>query len=101
MPEVQPKVPPRYASFVFSVFFAASLLAATAAVGCAARATYGVRYYDVDHRDYHTWDAREDHAYRQYLMEKHERYRDFSKNNQHEQDDYWTWRHGHPDSDRH
>jgi hypothetical protein len=26
-----------------------------------------VRVYDRDHRDYHNWDDREDHAYRRYL----------------------------------
>ena len=82
-----------------SLFLAVVLIAAAVSVSCAARATYGVRFYDGDHRDYHSWDDREDRSYRQYLGEKLEDYRDFSKLNHNEQNDYWNWRHSHPDSD--
>jgi hypothetical protein len=85
--------------YLGSLCLAAALIAPAASVGCAARATYGVRFYDGNHGDYHSWDDREDRSYRQYLGEKHEDYRDFSKLNHNEQNDYWNWRHSRPDSD--
>ena len=80
-----------------------SLLAAALVVvpvfgtGCAAR----VRVYDSYHSDYHYWNDREDRAYRRYLSERHEEYRELSKRKAEEQRDYWNWRHEHPDNDRH
>ncbi|HWW87977.1 MAG TPA: hypothetical protein VNZ26_30475 [Vicinamibacterales bacterium] len=65
-------------------------------VACAA----GIRVYDEPHRDYHRWDAREDRAYRVYLSEQHRNYREFSRLERPEQDQYWAWRHSHPDTDR-
>jgi hypothetical protein len=56
-----------------------------------------VRVYDPDHKDYHNWDEREDHAYRHYLEERHEQYRKYEKLKEKEQRDYWKWRHSHPD----
>ncbi|MGA2097024.1 MAG: hypothetical protein ABSH39_12040 [Candidatus Acidiferrum sp.] len=56
------------------------------------------RIYDRSHKDYHNWDDNEDHAYRRYLEEKHRDYREYSKLNRGQQDAYWNWRHGHPDS---
>jgi hypothetical protein len=87
--------------YLGSLFLAVALIAPAVSVGCAARATYGARFYDAGHNDYHGWDDREDRSYRQYLGEKREDYRDFSKLNQKEQSDYWNWRHSHPDSDSH
>jgi len=49
------------------------MLLPVANTGCTAR----VRVYD--HSDYHNWDDREDRAYRRYLDEKHEPYRDYKK----------------------
>jgi hypothetical protein len=85
--------------YLGSLFLIAALSAPAITAGCAARAGYGVRVYDRDHHDYHNWDNREDQAYRRYLGERHEDYRDFSKLNRNEQNDYWNWRHSHPDSD--
>jgi len=56
------------------------------------------RVYDRSHKDYHQWDNNEDRAYRRYLGEQHQDYRDYSKLKHNEQNQYWTWRHGHPDS---
>jgi hypothetical protein len=51
------------------------------------------RVYDRVHRDYHTWNASENRAYRGYLSTQHRRYRTFSRLNRNQQQDYWRWRH--------
>jgi hypothetical protein len=56
------------------------------------------RYYDKSGKDYHTWNANEDHAYRSYLTEQHRDYRDFNKTNKSQQQEYFAWRHQHPDN---
>ena len=60
---------------------------------CAAR----VRVYDGPHRDYHRWDRHEEASFRVYLNERHMPYHDFQRLNANEQNDYWNWRHDHPD----
>ena len=55
------------------------------------------RYYDRDGRDYHVYNSQEDHAYRAYLGEQHRTYRDFHKAKRNEQQQYFKWRHAHPD----
>jgi hypothetical protein len=62
-------------------------------------ASIQVRVYDRDHRDYHNWDDREDHAYRRYYSERHKHYRQYDKQRAREQRNYWKWRHNHPDRD--
>lgn len=56
------------------------------------------RYYDRDGRDYHTWNSGEDRAYRSYLQEQHRDYRDFHRVHRGEQQQYFKWRHVHPDN---
>ena len=56
------------------------------------------RYYDREGHDYHAWNSSEDHAYRAYLQEQHRDYRDFNKTNRGQQQQYFKWRHTHPDS---
>jgi hypothetical protein len=56
------------------------------------------RYYDKSGKDYHTWNTNEDHAYRAYLTEQHQQYRDFNKTNRGQQQQYFAWRHQHPDN---
>jgi len=56
------------------------------------------RYYDKSGKDYHTWNANEDHAYRTYLTEQHRDYQDFNKVNKGQQQEYFKWRHQHPDN---
>jgi hypothetical protein len=51
------------------------------------------RVYDRAHRDYHTWNANEDRAYRGYLSSQHRPYRSFSRSSRSQQQDYWRWRH--------
>src|SRR5579864_1488406 len=37
------------------------------------------RYYDRSGKDYHTWNNNEDRAYRSYLQEQHQDYREFNR----------------------
>jgi len=55
------------------------------------------RIYDSSHHDYHQWNENEDHTYRQYLSEHHKQYRDFQSESSKQQNQYWNWRHSHPD----
>jgi hypothetical protein len=56
------------------------------------------RYYDRDARDYHTWNDHEDRAYRVYLGEQHQEYREFRRVNATRRREYFLWRHEHPDT---
>jgi Ni/Co efflux regulator RcnB len=56
-----------------------------------------VRVYDRTHKDYHNWNDNEDRSYRLYLGQNHVEYRDYSKLNHTRQNQYWNWRHSHPD----
>jgi hypothetical protein len=56
------------------------------------------RYYDRTGKDWHEWNPNEDHVYRQYLQDNHQQDRDFAKLNSRQRDDYFKWRHAHPDS---
>jgi hypothetical protein len=92
----------------------AAVLVAAATVGCASRShRYDDRYErgrqerrqydrirDRDHGDYHSWNDREDRAYRRFLAERRRAYRDFLRLNDREQREYWSWRHSHLDDDR-
>jgi len=98
--------------YFFSSLVLTAALAAPAAIGAAAKAQENGRQeenrrddnrnrvYDSTHKDYHNWDAREDHAYRGYLQENHRDYRPFTQQKQKQQNTYWNWRHSHPDNDR-
>jgi hypothetical protein len=59
----------------------------------------GRRYEDKVHNDSHVWNSSEDQTYRRYLQENHRKYHDFAKAKRTEQDNYWKWRHDHPDHD--
>jgi hypothetical protein len=87
--------------YISSLFLAAAI-AAPALVVAEAKAQEGnvqVRVYDRDHRDYHNWDDREDHAYRGYLVARHRTYRVYNRQSNRVQRHYWNWRHSHPDHD--
>lgn len=58
------------------------------------------KYYDKKHKDYHEWSEAENRAYRHWLDERHEQYRDFGKLGSRERNDYWDWRHDHPEEFR-
>jgi uncharacterized protein YjbJ (UPF0337 family) len=55
------------------------------------------RYYDKSHRDYHEWNDNEARSYNLYLGEKHIQVHAWTKAPAREQQDYWNWRHDHPD----
>jgi type III secretory pathway component EscR len=59
------------------------------------------RYYDKNDRDWHEWNENENHAYHQYLHDNHKRDHDFSKASSRERNEYFKYRHAHPDGDRH
>jgi hypothetical protein len=83
--------------FVSALFLTAALAASGSALVAATPQEASVRVYDSHHHDYHNWDDREDHAYRGYLVERHQDYRAYDKQNHREQANYWNWRHSHPD----
>jgi hypothetical protein len=56
------------------------------------------RYYDKAGKDWHEWNPSEDRVYHQYLQDNHRKDRDFAKANSRDRDDYFKWRHAHPDS---
>jgi hypothetical protein len=58
-----------------------------------------IRVYDRDHRDYHNWDDRENHAWGVYLTNNHRRHYEYRRAHRREQARYWTYRHSHPDRD--
>jgi hypothetical protein len=58
-----------------------------------------VRVYDAHHKDYHNWDDRENHAWGVYLTDNHRKAHEFKDANRREQNNYWNWRHAHPDHD--
>lgn len=55
------------------------------------------RYYDRQGHDYHVYNSQEDRAYRIYLGEQHREYREFHRVNRSRQQQYFRWRHEHPD----
>jgi hypothetical protein len=52
---------------------------------------------DHDHKDYHKWDDYENAVWHRYIAEKHLEAHEFAKASRREQQDYWNWRHSHPD----
>ena len=66
------------------------------AAGCAAQ----VRFYDPDLGVYHNWNGNEESAFRIYIGERHEPYREFRHLDRDQQRNYWKWRHDHGDPDR-
>jgi hypothetical protein len=59
------------------------------------------RVYDPYHKDYHTWDDREDSVYRHWLETRHVAYRDFDRLQRSQQRAYWNWRHEHEEHEEH
>jgi hypothetical protein len=60
----------------------------------------GKRYYDKSHKDYHQWNENETKTYNLFLNEKHIQVHVFNKAKPSEQQQYWQWRHEHPDEKR-
>jgi hypothetical protein len=78
---------------------AVGMLVLAATLSSSAGCFTAVRIYDEPRRDYHRWDSREERAYRAFLAERHREYREFKRLERREQEDYWVWRHDHPDRD--
>jgi uncharacterized protein YecT (DUF1311 family) len=55
------------------------------------------RVYDSRHKDYHNWDAHENEAWHRYNSENHRKDHEFTRASKREQENYWNWRHSHPD----
>jgi hypothetical protein len=87
--------------YVSAVFLTAALAVISGPIVAAAtpQDSVQVRVYDSKHHDYHNWDEREDRAYRDYLTERHDSYLAYEKQNHKFQNNYWNWRHSHPDHD--
>ena len=91
----------RATKFVASLFLMAALAAPV--VTLAGPATQDQdnhdrdRVYDREHKDYHQWDDHEKDAWGRFLAEKHRKEHEFAKASRKEQDEYWNWRHSHPD----
>ena len=87
--------------YIASLFLIAALAAPISIMASPKPQTVGVQFrvYDRDHNDYHNWDDHEDRAYRGYLTEQHQTYRVYAKQNHKRQNQYWNWRHSHPDKD--
>jgi len=71
------------------------LLGALVGTGCAG----SIRIYDEPRRDYHQWNRGEERSYRFYMTERHRGYVEYKRLDRRDQDDYWFWRHDHPDRD--
>jgi hypothetical protein len=67
-------------------------------VALSAEEHHDKRYYDRDGKDYHSWNDHEDRAYRVYLGEQHREYREFPRATVVQRNEYFRWRHVHPDS---
>jgi hypothetical protein len=86
--------------FIASLFLAGALVAPVSVIAAPSpQVALQVRVFDRDHHDYHNWDDREDRAYRGYLVENHQTYRVYGKQSHKSQNNYWKWRHDHPDHD--
>ena len=48
-------------------------------------------------RDHRKWDDHEQSAWARFLAEKHRKDHEYAKAKKREQDEYWAWRHDHPD----
>jgi hypothetical protein len=57
----------------------------------------GYRAYDPGYKDYHTWSPAESGYYNQWAVETHKPKRDYKRLNHSDQQEYWKWRHEHPD----
>ena len=60
----------------------------------------GRSYHDKKNNDDHAWNGQEDKAYRIYAKQNHRKASEFSKLKDDDQQNYWNWRHDHPDEGR-
>jgi len=87
--------------YISSLLLAVALAAPVAVLAIPASKDDGVqiRVYDSHHKDYHNWDDHENRAWGVYLTNNHKKQREFKKASKREQNNYWNWRHSHPDHD--
>jgi hypothetical protein len=85
--------------YMTALLLTAAFAAPVTVMAIPAPQAVSIRVYDKNHKDYHNWDDRENHAWGLYLTENHKNQREFKKANKKEQSDYWNWRHSHPDRD--
>jgi hypothetical protein len=85
---------------IASLVLSAALVVPVATLVAAPQDRVTVRVYDRKHKDYHNWDDKENHAWGAYLNENHKKSHEFEKSNRREQENYWNWRHRHPDDRR-
>ena len=83
--------------YISSLLLAAALAAPMAIMAAPEPQAVQVRVYDRNHKDYHNWDDRENHAWGLYLSDNHRPSHEYAKSNKKEQNNYWNWRHSHPD----
>lgn len=84
--------------YLGSLALLAGLFSHVIITGCAARVGVGNRVYDPYYRDHHRWDDNETVYYNLWRVETHrEPHREYRKLNRDEQNEYWKWRHDHPD----
>jgi len=85
--------------FLSSLLIGAALVVPIAITANAAPQRISVTVYDRSHKDYHNWDAREEHSYQAFRVE-HPKYNvTYGKAKRSQQSEYWNWRHAHPDHD--
>ena len=86
--------------FLSSCVLAAALVTSVFGTACSEHRHH--RVYDPYYSDYHVWNHEEVGYYHQWARENHrDENRDFRSLRPEEQKEYWTWRHGHSDHDRH
>jgi len=74
-----------------SLFLTAALTISAAIVACSAP-PQTVTVNDTRH-----WDDHENQAWHRFLAEKQRQDHEYAKSDKNEQDEYWSWRHSHPD----
>lgn len=77
----------------------ASLLltaALIAPLGAALLASPPAAVAQEDHHE-RKWDEHEQAAWARFLAEKHRKDHEYAKSKKKEQEEYWAWRHDHPD----
>ena len=59
---------------------------------------HGTRTYDdARHGDKHEWNDHENEAWNRYRKEHHIKQSEFARAKRRQQEEYWSWRHDHPD----
>lgn len=81
---------------IASLLLTAALTAPLGVALIAAPPASAAAQEDRDHHD-RKWDDHEQAAWGRFLAEKHRKDHDYAKSKKKEQEEYWAWRHDHPD----